>query len=297
MIDQNPAGIPATSGGHPRRSDAPQCSAPHSAAPLPAGWVSLRAAVETAGHSLTPSVFDRAVSLFNEMYAAGEHTPAELTREYEHKEFLVALDETGRPNQPTQAMLDTCSRMLRAHPAFGRWFQEGRMPEGEPVLMAARWLCHLVGLRHGTVEIFIDPPGGELKGFTLVQVRGMDKLEAPGAFDIPCAGHISGADSVEVSLGKELGEELNLTLDSLADLRLLGRYNSYNESTERGLVNNEYRVLYRATLKPDAVRRIRFTDGEVAGLSVFAVKELRALVQKFPERVASGLSDAIGYYE
>jgi hypothetical protein len=84
-------------------------------------------------------------------------------------------------------------------------------------------------------------------------------------------------------------------------MRLLGRYNSYQEQDpEAGAlpaINNEHRVLYRARLKSEAAARIRFSDGEVAGLSVFAVEELRALVAQYPERVASGLSDAMGFYE
>ena len=52
--------------------------------------------------------------------------------------------------------------------------------------------------------------------------------------------------------------------------------------------NNEYRVLYQAALKPEAAAKIRFADGEVAGLAVFAVPELRMLVQRSPERVARG---------
>ena len=91
------------------------------------------------------------------------------------------------------------------------------------MLLAARWLCHLVGLRHRTVEIFLDLAGvGD--GHTLVQVRGMDKVIAPGAFDIPCAGHASGAEFSEEALRHELGDELNLALEDLEDLRLIAEH-------------------------------------------------------------------------
>ncbi|HEX9017652.1 MAG TPA: NUDIX domain-containing protein [Anaerolineaceae bacterium] len=270
---------------------------------LPGPWQALRVDVEMSNRVLARPVFERARQIFLDHYA-GAATPASLTREYDaREEFLLVLDEQGLPFLTKREMLDLYHKTVAAHPQFDHWFREELLEGGEfsgtPVLLAARWLCHLVGLRHGTVEIFIDPP--DRPGYTLVQVRGMSKFEAPGAFDIPCAGHIDGVDSAEASLAKELSEELNLGPGDLEDLRLVARYNSFSAQAESSpaspSVNNEHRVLYRAQLKPEAASRIQFTDGEVAGLIIFAVGELRALVQKYPQRVASGLSDAIGFYE
>lgn len=270
---------------------------------LPGPWVALRGEVELSNRALNPWIFDKTRQLFLDYYASGKSTPAELTSEYEKEEFLLVVDEQGRLVKPVREMIERFHKTAAAHPEFRRWFRQAVIEEGElagvPLLLAARWLCHMIGLRHGTVEIFIDPP--DLPGHTLVQVRGMDKFEAPGAFDIPCAGHISGMDAPEAALEKELGEELNLSLYDLDDFRLVGRYNSYPEGDKVDRpslkINNEHRVLYRARIKPEAAARIRFSDGEVAGLSVFSVSELRALVKRYPERVASGLSDAIGFYD
>lgn len=271
---------------------------------LPGPWQALRDEAEMSNRVLTRAVYEGARRIFLDYYA-GRMTPAGLTREYDAKEeFLLVVDEHGRPSRPVRDMIDSFHKTCAEQPEFSRWFREATLPEGEwagvPVLLAARWLCHLVGLRHGTVEIFIDPPG--LAGHTLVQVRGIDKFEAPGAFDIPSAGHVDGVDSAEESLAKELREELNLTLDQLEELRLLARYNSYpperDEDAGAALsVNNEHRVLYRARLKPEAAAGIRFSDGEVAGLAVFSVAELRALARRYPERIASGLGDALEYYQ
>jgi 8-oxo-dGTP pyrophosphatase MutT (NUDIX family) len=238
-------------------------------------------------------------------YASSERTPASQTREYGQEEFLLIVDEQGVPNQAGAEMLFRNHQTLVEYPDFGKWFREGSIPTGEwsgtRVLLAARWLSHFIGLRHGTVEIFIDPPtlAGSVQSeqYTLVQVRGNEKFEAPGAFDIPCAGHITGVDTAEASLVKELAEELNITLDDLDDLRRLGRYNSYTQASNSGSINNEFRVLYRARLKKEAVAKIRFTDGEVAALAVFAVGELRSLIQRFPERIASGLSGAMDFFQ
>lgn len=273
---------------------------------LPGPWLELRMEVEMSHRVLTPQTFEKARRLFLDHYAGsgpGALSPGDLTAEWQKEEFLLVVDENGSPPAPVKAVVERFTRTAEAHPAFRRWFRPVTLEEGPwqgaQTLAAARWLCHLIGLRHATVEIFIDPP--HLPGHTLAQVRGMDKFEAPGAFDIPCAGHIDGVDSAEKSLEKELLEELNLNLSQLADLRLLGRYNSYSDDNaarqDARKINNEHRVLFRARLKPEAAAQIRFSDGEVAGLTVFAVGELRTLVRQYPERVASGLRDAIGFYE
>ena len=62
----------------------------------------------------------------------------------------------------------------------------------------------------------------------------MDNYETPGTFDLPCAGHVSGVDSAEETLAKELGEEVNLALDDLEDLRLVICYNSFPDDEENG---------------------------------------------------------------
>lgn len=265
---------------------------------LPGLWSTLVGEVEGANRKLSRGVFDKAREVFLAYYASGSETPEGVSREYTQDEFLLVVDQDGKLSLPARGVLDDYHKTVRSHPAFARWFREEVLLEGEwagtRVLLAARWLCHLVGLRHKTVEIFIDPP--DLPGHTLVQVRGMEKFHSPGAFDIPCAGHVDGIDGEEESLRKELEQEINLTLDDLEGLRLLERYNSFGEDVP-GRANYEYRVLYRGRLKSGAMGKIRFADGEVAGMSVFSVAELRELVRKYPERVAAGLSDAIGYYE
>ncbi len=265
---------------------------------LPGLWATLRDEVEGANRKLSRGVYDKAREVFQAYYATGKETPEMLIREYAHEEFLLVVDVDGKPSLPARGVLDDYHKMVRSHPAFARWFREEVLLEGEysgaRVLLAARWLCHLIGLRHKTVEIFLDPP--DMPGHTMVQVRGMEKFQSPGAFDIPCAGHVDGVDGDEESLRKELEQEINLTLDDLEDLRLLERYNSFGED-EPGRANYEHRVLYRARLKPGAMNKIRFADGEVAGMSVFSVAELREMVRKYPERVAAGLGEAMGYYE
>jgi len=263
----------------------------------PDSWEALREQIWLTGGVLSEEVFEQACDLFMSSCSGIGQSPDSLTREWARDEFLVVVDEIGEPSLAAQAMLDHLATCRQKNPEIGRWFKPGKiLVPGRPesmTLMANRWLCHLVGLRHQTVEIFIDPP--DLPGFTLVQVRGVDKFEAPGSFDIPCAGHVSGLDRILDALAKELDEELNLSLEDLMGIRLTARYDT-TAGRKDGPRNNEYRYLYQGQLKASGVARIRFSDGEVAALSVFALPELRLLVERFPERIASGLSGAMPFY-
>jgi len=264
---------------------------------LPVQWQSLRNLAEADGCLLSDAVFEQAQALFLDQYQTGRRSPEALTREYLQEEFLLVVDEEGEAPGISENILKRYRAVTGEHPEFSKWFREPYRPAesaGARVLFAARWLCHLIGLRHRTVEIFIDPP--HLEGHTFAQVRSLEKFEAPGAFDIPCAGHISGFDGIEKSVEKELAEELGLSLDDLGEFRLLKLYNSYNGGGENCNANHEFRVLFRARLKPDAYERIRFEDGEVAALAVFSVTQLKELASRFPERIASGLSDALVFY-
>ena len=261
-------------------------------------WNEIRTKVREDRQVLSPEVFERIVILYDAQYARANASLQQLTAEWESREFLRVVGSDGKAVHSTESMLRTYEGMAQQSPEFRHWFQPAVLQNGIEAgvtLLAARWLCHLVGFRHLTVEIFIDPPFPP--GFTLAQVRGMEKFEAPGCFDIPCAGHISEMQGVAESLEKELGEELNLSRADLVGIALLSEYESIPHNLESSpALNFEYRYLFKARLKEGSTSRIRFTDGEVAGLCVFAVSELRSLVSRFPERVASGLSDAVAYY-
>ncbi len=260
-------------------------------------WDEIRAKVREDRQVLSPEVFEMIVKLYQAQYASADASLGQLTAEWESREFLRVVGPDGKAAQFTELMLRGYKGLAQQSTGLRHWFQPAALQsntEAGVILLAARWLCHLVGFRHLTVEIFIDPPFPP--GFTLVQVRGMDKFEAPGCFDIPCAGHISAMQGVQESLEKELGEELNLSHADLEGIALLSEHESIPRSLDSSALNFEYRYLFRARLKASSASRIRFTDGEVAGLCVFSVSELRSLVARFPQRVASGLSDAVAFY-
>ena len=221
--------------------------------------------------------------------AAPEHVPADNPQ----REFFLPVDATGAPALPDNATLNEVQTLL-AHPEAQAWLALDAIG-GVPALLVARWLCHLTGVRHRTVHLFLDRASHP--GTTLVQVRSLSKVEAPGAFDMPVAGHVTGIESPEAALAHELVEELGLDLEDLEDLRPIGAYEALSPPIPgRVWHNREWRVVYRAHLRTHGLERVRFADGEVAGLALFDVDELQALVCAHPERVASGLTGSLPLY-
>jgi 8-oxo-dGTP pyrophosphatase MutT (NUDIX family) len=97
-------------------------------------------------------------------------------------------------------------------------------------------------------------------------------------------------------MAKELEEELGLLLTDLEELREVKRFDAPSDSGPDPR-NHEFRVLYQARLKAASAGRIRLRAGEVAGLAVITLPELHLLVERFPERVASGLVGALPLYQ
>lgn len=263
---------------------------------------------------LNAQVYEAAKGLFLACQGPGESKPGPLLGElrrlapqYGKPEYLLPVDGSGAPLAATEGVLRDFRLIVAAHPEFALWMQEASPPgsgktggvslrvTGTIPLLVARWLCALSGLRHRTVELFIDHP--QASGYTLIQVRSLAKLDYPGCFDLPCAGHVVGLASVEEGLVQELGEELGLREADLAGLRRLGTYeHAESRGAQRAMLDVEHRTVFRARLQPGALERIRFADGEVAAIAVFADDDLQDLMREAPERIASGLSASLALY-
>jgi len=249
----------------------------------------LRARTGEANHLLNLSAY-REVSHLLSACTSDPSTLAALrarSPEYAKQEFLLNVDEQGAPVHPTTPMLADYRQTLDRHPSFALWLQE-RPAAGGSLLLVARWLCHLAGFRHRTTQLFLDHPTAE--GYTLLQVRGLSKAEAPGCFDMPCAGHVDGLESVQDALFQELAQELGLERADISPPETLGSYDYRNAIDDPILYNVEHRVVHRSRLRPGALSRIRFVDREVAAVALFALPEVQALIDATSERVASGLA-------
>ena len=162
------------------------------------------------------------------------------------------------------------------------------------MLLPARWLCHAVGLRHGTAHLLLVT--AEERGEVLVQLRAMSKLEAPGCIDLPVAGHVDGLQSYEETLRKEAHEEIALDVDELLELEERGGYCSTSYLDEGQLVNVEYHRAYTAKIRRDHVARLAPDPGEVAAVFTLAQGELARLMAAYPERFAGGIKDTLKVY-
>jgi 8-oxo-dGTP pyrophosphatase MutT (NUDIX family) len=260
-------------------------------------WSRLRTLVAEAGHVLLPTVYSEIRQAFADWASDPAHPqhPGPLTRERSQSEFLISVDRTGTPVPLTKEAIEDFEQTASRYPDFKNWFRPSILSEGKhPTLFVARWLCHLLGFRHQAVHLFIDHP--TLDNYTLVQVRGAHKAQYPGCFGVPAAGHIVEFTPVMDSLLKELREELNLTHHDIHELKKIGSYDHEDVVGQQCVYNVEFRIVFRGTLKEDGLLKARFADGEVAALAVFALSELEALIEAFPERVSSGLMASLPVY-
>jgi len=93
----------------------------------------------------------------------------------------------------------------------------------------------------------------------------------------------------------EIGQELGLGAEDLDGLLEIGSY-VYSDPPGMAHCGVEHRTVFRGRFREGALERIRFVDGEMAGIAVFAVPELAELIRAHPETVASGLAASAGFY-
>jgi 8-oxo-dGTP pyrophosphatase MutT (NUDIX family) len=257
----------------------------------------LRSAVGHADHLIDGATYPQVRDLFDacctDQLQATELQ--QLSPEYGKEEHLLPVDGTGTAVHPSQDVIEDYRAQAAQHPGFAHWLQEAPFGDGQqPILLVARWLCHLVGFRHQTVELFLDHPA--VPEYTLIQVRSLAKVEAPGCFDLPAAGHLTGVASPQEGLYKELEEELGLTGHDINDVQQIGSYDHVDPPDASDLYNAEHRTVFAGRLKGDALPRIRFVDHEVAAVAIYSLAEIQMLLDAHPERVASGLAHSWPLY-
>jgi 8-oxo-dGTP pyrophosphatase MutT (NUDIX family) len=247
-------------------------------------------AVRASDHVIDATTYAMITRLFEE-YSKRTELAGEIEgsiKEYGQSEFLLCVDQDGEAVVVSEKVLQDFQQTVGLEPDYGLWFQETVLPNGQSTLLMARWLCHTVSIRHQSVHLFLDHP--VLSGHLLLQVRGFDKAEAPGRFDLPVAGHVSALDAVESTLGLELEEEVGLELDEVDNLQELGSYNYADKH------NAEYRTVYRGRLKQSDFLRLAGDKEEVAGLAMFSIDMVKQLLTAQPEHCASGLQASFPLY-
>lgn len=82
----------------------------------------------------------------------------------------------------------------------------------EKITVESRSDVHKYGYRHKVVQCYIIKKEGKEK-WIYFQQRSFDKSNYPGLYDIACAGHISSGESPELSMVRELSEEVGIKAD------------------------------------------------------------------------------------
>jgi len=165
-------------------------------------------------------------------------------------------------------------------------------PDGRPIGLAPRLLCHTLGLLHKAVFCFIGAPDGRL----LLQTRKNGRL------DVAVGGHMSSKDStVEDALVRELREEtgLNVAPDRLMKMTEYQRHSADRLSNPRHM-NRELRTLFFLKLSHDEYKMLdsRFLDRQdktaVLAVQWFCLADVLAACDA--DQAADGLAGSISHY-
>ncbi|MFC1765258.1 NUDIX domain-containing protein [Planctomycetota bacterium] len=159
----------------------------------------------------------------------------------------------------------------------------------EPELCAPRWLCHLLALRHVAVHVLLLWESPRLGPVFICQMRSWTKKDFPGHVDISVGGHAIGATAPAESALIEMQEELGLGPDDLQTpgLQRIGGYECFISVDDKQFYDVEWREVYLGRV--NNIDRLRFIDGEVAGVYLCPLQHARGLLKQNSMSVANGL--------
>ncbi len=235
------------------------------------------AAVQGCDYGLDTAVFNTVNTLRDVVPDAGWRE-AEAP-DFDSDEWLSIVDAQGKQIAADEES-DLPGSWIR--PCDGHW-------------MAQRWLTHAIGFRHRVIHLFLKP--SVMSNDVILQLRSFDKANAPGCFDVTLGGHVRGNVSPQETLVTELSEELGLDASKdIMNLTACGAYDYHGTDGDGEWMNTEYRHVYVAALSAGAFDRIRYRDGEVAGLLTLTRNGAERLMAAAPEHIASGLRESYTYF-
>lgn len=166
-------------------------------------------------------------------------------------------------------------------------------------IMAPRWLCHLLELRHRVTHIILRSP----QNLLVLQVRSPDKADWPNHIDTSVGGHVRAGESFLEAGIVEMEQELGLPADDLASYLVEGTLVRVGEPYERidhrpgnpPFRNRQVSQIYAGQLTPSGLARIHFRDGEVSALYLCTDAEAQRLLEA-GTRIAPGLAHSLPRY-
>ena len=132
-------------------------------------------------------------------------------------------------------------------------------PTGE---LICRDKCHKYGFPHNSVHTWIFTRDDEGVLQLLLQKRSESKECFPGYWDISSAGHVSGEDTVEETVHKELYEELGIQICQ-NDKQHIYVSDNYNVSNNGKFVDNELAWGYVIYIDDLDLDRLTLEEGSV----------------------------------
>ncbi len=241
----------------------------------------VRETIRTDNHILTARSLEAIRNL------SGLEREELYTPEYGQPEYLLNCDPAGKPVRTTDDHKSALGALVDDPP----WI---RIIDGK--VMVLRWLAHFAGLRHRAIHLFLDHP--TQTDLTFLSLRSLSKYNQPGLIDTPVAGHVDQLDSTETAVRTELHEELGLNADTdLDNLRVITTYNIEIPDFQTNYDEVEFSVLYRATVKPEALSRIQMQEEEVGGVLMMRRDEVSRWLVERPEQVGGGLRDTWSYID
>ena len=209
--------------------------------------------------------------------------------------------ELNHGSDVSQARLDSIAAALApAKAALRPTDKSESLPlfsiEGRPLgTTAPRWLCHLLALRHCCAHVMLEWRSPTLGDVVVLQMRAFEKDDSPGRIDISVGGHMTEnrLDSTAAAMAEML-EETGLTLADLEEVpRLIASY-AYDEAREADKFwNHEWRDVYIARMKEDAIKRIHFSDGEVAAVVLVGLSDASRMLRQTVVPLASALKESL----
>lgn len=160
-------------------------------------------------------------------------------------------------------------------------------------LQAPRWLCHLIGLRHGTVHIILW--SAHNKPRMLFQLRSRMKKDFPLHIELSVTGHGGMEKDWLVSAYREMQEEIGLTAENLTgNLIFVGNnFMSYDED-KNNFHDREFVRIYTQRLRPSGVGSLSLREDEVEKIYFISEDNISGICSKF--KIAPGLKHTLPFY-
>ncbi|MFA6430869.1 MAG: hypothetical protein WCV91_00575 [Candidatus Margulisiibacteriota bacterium] len=145
-------------------------------------------------------------------------------------------------------------------------------------LAAPRWFVHLMGLCHKIVRVVLQTTENQL----IFQRRSADKPDSADSIDLSAGGHVPAGMGLMAAAFEEMKQEIGLDDHHLVNGRLFRLGDPHLVLVNKPLgpsFNRELTWIYGGMILPEAVRDIRFSDGEAKSVFSLSVGEAVSLLK------------------